>query len=322
MKTLLVGDPHVTVDELEDCNSLLILVVKTAKEQFCDRIVFLGDLHNNFAVTNVRVTAFWRQWFKKLATDFEVFALVGNHDMLGNGQRSPHALVPYEDIVTVISEPVYYLNDKTLYLPYIADPNLFLTYVGDHPDAERIICHQEFNGAAYDNGFFSPHGVDPNLMQVPVISGHIHTPQSLGNVWYPGAPRWRTLSDAATKERYLHTISDTGATSAHPTSPHVKRIWEITITPETAHIHPTFLLKDEYRIHVEGPADFVKERLAKLAEYQEPNKRVSSTITDSRVIHVKESDGIETAFQKYLETFMPKNATPAAKLIELAANRL
>jgi DNA repair exonuclease SbcCD nuclease subunit len=322
VKTLLVGDPHVTVDELGDCAVLLGLVSKTAEEQNCDEVLFLGDLHNNFAVTNVRVTAFWRTALKHLASRFRVTALVGNHDMLGNGMRTPHALVPYEDIITVISEPIYFMNDKTIYLPYIADPNLFLTYVADHPQAERIICHQEFNGAVYDNGFYSPHGIDPNLMQVPVISGHIHTPQTLGNVWYPGAPRWRTLSDAGTKERFLHTVSSTGATSAHPTSQWVKRICEINITPETAHIVHLFANKDEYRIHVEGPADFVKEQLAKLAEYEEANKRVSSTITDSRVVRVKESDGIETAFHKYAEAFKPKNATPADKLIELAANRL
>jgi hypothetical protein len=320
MKTLIVGDPHVTVDELGDCAILLGYVSKTAEEQFCTDILFLGDLHNNFAVTNVQVTAFWRMALKKLARNFKVTALVGNHDMLGNGQPTPHALIPYEDIITVIAKPE--MIGDTLFMPYIADPNLFLKYVADHPQAERIICHQEFNGAAYDNGFFAPNGVDPNLMQVPVISGHIHTPQTLGNVWYPGAPRWRTLSDAATKERYLHTISSTGATSAHPTSLHVKKIWEIGITPETAHLVHLFARKDEYRIHVEGPADFVKQQLAKLAEYEGTNKRVSSTVTDSRVIRVKESDGIETAFQKYLETFMPKNATPAAKLIELAANRL
>jgi DNA repair exonuclease SbcCD nuclease subunit len=320
MKTLYVGDPHVTVEEMDDCEKLLALVYRTAEEQFCTDIVFLGDLHNNFAVTNVRVTAFWLRWLRLLASRFKVLALVGNHDMLGNGQPLPHALIPYEDLITVIDASK--LIGNTLFVPYIADPNLFISEVKKFPQAERIVCHQEFNGAAYDNGYFAPHGVDPNLMQVPVISGHIHTPQRLGNVWYPGAPRWRTLSDAAVQERYLHAISDTGASAVFPTSPHVKRVVDIVITPETAHIVHLFAKKDDYRIHVEGPAVFVKEQLEKLAGYTETNKKVSSIVTDSRVIRVKESEGIDVAFQKYVGAFKPKNGTSPVALAELAADRL
>jgi predicted DNA binding CopG/RHH family protein len=66
----------------------------------------------------------------------------------------------------------------------------------------------------------------------------------------------------------------------------------------------------------------VKEQLAKLAEYEPKNKRISANITDSRVVRVKESDGIDVAFQKYIGAFKPKNGTSTQALADLAANRL
>jgi DNA repair exonuclease SbcCD nuclease subunit len=321
MKTLYVGDPHATNEELFDCTKLLELVERTAFAQDVHSIVFLGDLHNNFGVTSVKVTAFWRFWLKRLAERFHVIALVGNHDMLGDGLPQPHALLAYDDLVSVIDTPTK-LED-TLYIPYMAEPNLFLEAVAAYPLAKRIVCHQEFNGAQYDNGFFAPNGVDPGLMQVPVLSGHIHTPQRLGNVWYPGAPRWRTLSDAAVSQRFLYILDDDFTELFKiPTSPHVKVIHDIHITPETAHIVHLYDRKDEYRIRVEGPAAFVKEQLDGLAEYEAKNKRISTNITDSRVVRVKESDGIDVAFQKYLNVFKPKNGTQPEALSQLAASRL
>jgi hypothetical protein len=323
MKTLYVGDPHCTVEEIPDCIHLMGAVERELSEHpgEVDQVVILGDLHNNFAVTNVHVTDFWYRTLKKLAGYCPVIALVGNHDMLGNGQSRPHALVPYEDVVTVIDSPQ--LRDGTLYLPYLPEPNLFVRAVAGFPSAKRIVCHQEFNGAQYDNGFFAPNGVDPGLMQVSVISGHIHTPQQLGNVWYIGAPRWRNLSDASVSQRYLYILDDDFAVIKEiEMSPHVKVIHDIHITPETAHIVNLYANKDEYRIRVEGPAVFVKEQLAKLAEYEPKNKRISTTITDSRVVRVRESDGIEVAFKKYLNVFKPKNGTSPEALTQLAANRL
>jgi DNA repair exonuclease SbcCD nuclease subunit len=325
MKTLYVGDPHCTVEEIPDCTALMGLVWQEAMAEGVDQVIILGDLHNNFAVTNVHVTDFWRTQLKKLAALCPVIALVGNHDMLGNGQSRPHALVAYDDIVTVIDTPTK-LED-TLYIPYLPEPNLFHRAVAGFPLAKRIVCHQEFNGAQYDNGFFAPNGVDPGLMQVPVLSGHIHTPQRVGrgegSVWYPGAPRWRTLSDASVSERFLYILDDDFTVlSEIATSPHVKVIHDINIKPDTAHIVHMYARKDEYRIRVEGTAAFVKAQLAKLAEYEQGNKKISTNITDSRVVRVRESDGIDVAFQKYVTAFKPKNGTQPEALTQMAANRL
>lgn len=84
MQELVVSDIHATPDELKDVNALMELVLTTVQEYRPKRTIFLGDLHHTFAVTNVKVMGFYREWFKKLNPLTEVIALVGNHDMPGD----------------------------------------------------------------------------------------------------------------------------------------------------------------------------------------------------------------------------------------------
>jgi DNA repair exonuclease SbcCD nuclease subunit len=321
MKTLYVGDPHVTVEELADCEALLRYTYHVAQEEVVDRIVFLGDLFNNFSLTNVKVTAFWDRWFSTLKDQqFAVIALVGNHDMLGDGSGFPHALIPFKHMVTVVDEPVQF--GHTLFLPYIANPNLFLGSikpVGDGGEVKLVVCHQEFNGAMYDNGFYSPFGVNPQLMTTLVISGHIHTRQWLGKVYYLGAPRWRTLSDAASPTRAIVVHDDeTDVFQDFYTNDYVRRIHQVILTPADAYV-PQMQDKDEYRIHVEGPAAWVKEVVPTI---KGKNVRISTVNTDDRVVRVRESEGVDAAFGKYVDTYAPKMGTPNAILKEMAFQRL
>ena len=41
-----------------------------------------------------------------------------------------------------------------------------------------LVCHSEFSGSQFENGFYSPHGFNPD--EIPfdtIISGHIHKEQ-------------------------------------------------------------------------------------------------------------------------------------------------
>lgn len=317
MKDLVVGDIHATPDELKDCGILMELVERVAGDENVNRIVFLGDLHHTFAVTNVKVVAFYREWFKRLAKNLNcsLEALVGNHDMPGNGTQHPHALIAYEDLIRVHDKPHWTLDD-TLFVPYYADPNLFHDAVNRNLGNSKLIyCHQEFNGAKYDNGFYAPHGADP-MMPVPTISGHIHTPQSVGKVYYPGAPRWRTLSDANV-ERGLTIVQDGIVLRGIPTGEFVKRIWAIrSIEGEVGGPVPGFNSKDEFRVYIEGSPEYVKEN-STLFRYNWPGCRLTTNIKN-KTIRVRESDGIETAFKKFASSYKAKNATPPERLLNKA----
>lgn len=325
MKLLLVGDPHATADELGDVEKLMDAVMEHRDK--ADAIVFLGDMHNNFSLTNIHVTAFWTrrlQWLKPLMKN--VFLVVGNHDMTGDGNPHPNALLPYRDLATVISQQQDFNN--ILFLPYYSDPNLFKQRIKESP-RKLIICHQEFNGAQFDNGFYAPGGVDPAILgDKKVISGHIHLPQKFGNVWYPGAPRWRTISDAGVK-RYLYLIDvdDTEEANyklidAFDTGLWCKVLHRVDITPDKE-FDGALLDKDEYRVHISGPQTFVKEQLAKHKHLADEFKMKFTThITDDKVIRVRESVGVNTAFTQYIESFKPKHGTPIQTLKDTASQRL
>ena len=317
MDDLVVSDLHATPDELDDVDALMALVVSSIEKERPKRLVFLGDLHHTFAVTNVKVMGFYREWFKILKRLCDVVAIVGNHDMPGTGAQTPHALLAYEDLICIIDRPTVF--DYTLYLPYYADPNLFHEAVEKAAGYEKIYCHQEFNGAMYDNGFFAPHGAEPSLMTVPTISGHIHTPQKLGQVWYPGAPRWRTLSDANIDRVIVRVNTQGKMTEQIPTGDDCKRIWTArSIEGQKDDSQwPEANDKDSFRFSIEGSPEFIQAQMATLrATYTNP--RITSVIKDKR-IRVRESDGIDVAFKKYATNFKAKNATPPALLMEKAS---
>jgi DNA repair exonuclease SbcCD nuclease subunit len=340
-RLLIVGDPHVTAEELRDSECLLELVRDTAEGENVDAILFLGDLYHTHSIVNVEVMAFWRRWFVELAKSSSIFVLLGNHDMPGNESSKAHALMAHEDQerVTVVDTPRTFelVTDGAIaFVPYMSNSLEFLkaaTALG----GKTLICHQTFTGSRFDNGMYAPDGADSNLLpQEFVISGHIHTPQSFGKVWYPGAPRWRTLSDAnVSRAIWLVTFDDSGKIvdkKSFDTGGACRQIRFCKVTPveHEGQLVPAFEprveLKDgnpiagvDWRFDIEGPSAFV-ETTAKWL--QGPGRRVRTQVTDAPQAKLKESMGISEAFREHMKTFQPKYGTQLMALEKLALERL
>ena len=319
-RELFIGDPHVTVDEIEDAEKLFGFALDCCVYNNIPGVTILGDLHHNFTVINVKVTAFYREVFARFrANGIRVRALVGNHDMPGDGSGYPHALISYPEI-EVIDKPT--VIDGVLYVPYIPDPNLFID-VCQKAATHLVVCHQEFNGAIYDNGFYAPNGVDPSRLSLQsFVSGHIHGPQRFANVWYPGAPRWRTISDAnKSRDIWLLTIEDGRliCSESFSTGKVCRQIFEVKVTEDKGFVADGSA-KDDWRISVEGSAEFVTATVP-LVKASMPWATIRSIIQD-RHISVRESDGIPQAFKKYADSYVPQNGTPPEVLSRTAVERL
>lgn len=323
-RILAVGDVHATPDDLDDCYALLAFVARLARLHEAV-VLFLGDQYNTHAVIRAEVLWFWRENFRVLR-DFglEIIALVGNHDFAGEGLRQ-HVMVAHEDQVEVIDRPrVLPAFPGVLFMPYVADRDSFVAQANMEPrTANTLICHQTFDGAQYDNGFYAKDGVDPGLVsQGTILSGHVHTPQSFSKVTYLGAPRWRTLSDADIERAvWLLEFDDTGnLLSKQPfdTGEVCRQIKYHLDTPETPICLPLDPRHD-WRIDVKGPADWLEKRKADLAT---PGVKVRAFKTDSARPKVKESEGVTKAFKSYLEAYKPKFGTNVALLGEMAKDRL
>ena len=328
MQYLIVGDPHATPDSLEECGHLIDLVINTAIQSSVDRVVFLGDLYHNHGIVHLSVQRFWQEQFDRMArSGLDVIALVGNHDRPGNEAATENALMLH-DHVAVIDVPR--TIDGMLFLPFTSDREQFVKWC-NASEAPIVFAHQEFWGGKYDNGtpitgeatggFYSPLAVNPNLIKQKIISGHIHTPQRFGEVWYPGAPRWRTIHDANIF-RSIYVVEFGGdalyrVVKEVPTNT-VCRPIHVVVDQEGDAIPP---LQEGANVtfDVHGTQAYVDRRKVEL---EAKGYKVRSFATTERQIKVKESDGLVVAFQKYVQVFKAKNGTTPEVLMQLAMERV
>jgi DNA repair exonuclease SbcCD nuclease subunit len=332
-KILIVGDVHVTPQELDDCKALGDLVVKTAVEQSVDCVLFLGDLYHANSIVHTPAIAFWNSLFGRLVefTKAEIVALVGNHD-----QFSPTIRDPYSLIVHAEQSPRVHIVDKIQSLaflpnlvlaPYYADHEGFLqdilTFKNSNPGVKTLVCHQTFDGAKFNEGFYAKDAVNPHAVPMNIIAGHIHTQHSFGNVWYPGSPRWRILSDA-NQEKHLHVV-DMGADGNYTVSVRVstgevcRRIFQYVDSPESP-ANVAASQRDDVRVDVYGPPDYVRDRMVELKAKH--SARCRPFPTKVRQQTVTEADGIEVSFKKYQSNFRAPNGTDINVLTEAVTRRL
>jgi DNA repair exonuclease SbcCD nuclease subunit len=327
VRALLVGDPHVVAEELADCERLLDLVEETCGKEDIEAIIFLGDLHHNHAVIALDVLAFWRRRLDRLRTrtGLKPWLIVGNHDRSGDGGNPNHALLAYDGLAHVVD------RKQTLYAGNTPVATL-VAYTGNVTDfddlvrnstSQTIICHETFNGARFENGFYAPEGIDPS--QYPdktFISGHIHTPQKVGNnVVYIGAPRWRTVSDADVAKRAL-AIVDLGGVIPEvvkliPTKTHCTPIVHVVV--HEGDIHENHPVGPRYIVDLHGGPDFIRER-APL--WKEKGARIRTFPTRAETPAVSESQGISKALASYLSQYQPQHGTDPRVLQGLWRDRL
>lgn len=77
MRTLFVGDLHAKAD-------LLPLISRAAQRENTDRMVLLGDVCDDWNVSNnglIRFFETFTSWYRREAGEREVIPLLGNHDV-------------------------------------------------------------------------------------------------------------------------------------------------------------------------------------------------------------------------------------------------
>lgn len=328
MKLLIIGDPHAKKGDLEDCGELAGLVRRTAKATKPDWIVWLGDQHHHHSIIHVEVMQFWLEFLGCLKGDgFKQIMVVGNHDLADNGDSFAHALIPYKNLVEVVE--VSRVIDGVMYMPYFANPQAFVDMANggdiwdpELPKSNVLICHQLFDGSKYDNGFYAKDGIDANLIpQGQVVSGHVHAPQMCGKVWYPGSPRWQTLSDAnVDRAIWLVEIENGKIVNKTPYSTNgvCRQIRHLVETPGSP-VDEKLFQNAKVHLDLQGPSDWIVQRKKELSG---KGLQIRTFPTDQKMVRVKESDGIGKAFAKYVDAYQPKFGTSKVTLREMLKDRL
>ena len=311
---IFVGDPHAVVDELDDCHALTGLAWGLAK-RFNATVVLAGDLYNTHEVVRAEVLKFWYDALEDLCEDgVPTIVVKGNHDYAASDPRATPLLAHLQQAV-VVDEP--FQRDGVLFCPHTTNEQL-VEWSQEHRDCHTLVCHQTFDGSRYENGQYAGDGVDPaRIAQRQVISGHLHTPQEFGKVWYPGAPRWRTLHDAnVDRALWLLEFDPAGnllSRSPFDTSVACRRLVHFVDTPASpVSFEP--LPNVRYRVDVRGPRKWVEERRGCF-----PGALVRTTVTDTgSELRVRESDGVAVAFAKWAGAFKAPFGTSGETLLKMA----
>lgn len=330
---IVVGDPHLTPAELTDCEALLDLVEETSDSHPGAAITFLGDAHNNHDVVTTRCIEFWRRRLTRLGARTKVFMMRGNHDQVTPAEPFPHALLAYIDIpgVRVISE-AQQIAPGVVAAPYYYDPAVFIKETeAVRQNCLTLYCHQTFDGSEFDSGFYAKDAVAPAQVNYRyVISGHIHKPQSFGKVMYPGAPRWRTMSDANTDRAILVITHDDSGVPIKiekvSTGKACSRIWKFDDRAGSADKALLEISRDRKptdRVHVSvfGPSpEYVRTREFELKAAH--NVRTRGFPDKTARLKVSESEGIGPAFSRFTSGWVPPNGTSLTDLRSIVEARL
>jgi DNA repair exonuclease SbcCD nuclease subunit len=321
---LWVGDPHAEPHDLDDARALTKMVGKLASSLGAT-VVLAGDLYDTHAIIHAEVQYFWWEFLRDLkAAGVPVIIIKGNHDQPGvEGSMATALIAHIEQAACVLYGPR--LFGKLLFCPYASGEKL-VEWSKQFPECTTLFCHQTFDGSTYDNGFYAGDGVDPNLIaQKRIVSGHIHTPQEFGKVWYPGAPRWRNMNDAnVDRALWLLSFDDDDKLVnkvGYDTGQVCRRIYLFEETPtKLLPKHLPFDGKNEVHVLLKGPQAFIDERKPLLDAL---GVRLRTVRTDARAsARVKESEGVGVAFSKYLDAYEPRHGTPKPVLKSMAEERV
>ena len=297
----------------------MLKFIETTAANHKAEIWFSGDIFHNHSILHVSVVNFWDKWFRRFnRNEMYVTCLLGNHDF-GLVNKKNNALVVYSKYANIVDEPQFDEKTKILFMPYYGEANSdqFVEDANKYP-ANLIFMHDTVEGAQYENGFYAPNGIKQNKLNCPVlISGHIHTPGVYGKTTYVGSPRWQTVSDANI-DRHLYLYSFTGDGI-------ITDIQKIQITPDIC--TPIVLLDDSEEnplnikdlqgkttVNLYGSKQYIA---SKIEHYKELGIKVRTFPIAEAKVSIKESDGVETAFYKFMSEWQAPNGTPPAILRDL-----
>lgn len=191
MKVLAIGDPHFKTSNIKEVEMFLERIESLCIQETPDLIVILGDLlHEHERIHTTPLNKAY-QFVKNMSKICFTYVIVGNHDLINNQQflTTNHWMNAMKDWpnVKVVDDVVQHEN-RFILCPYVP-PSRFIeaiSKIDNWQNYQAIFCHQEFYGCKM-GAIISSDGDKWNKSYPDVISGHIHSNQTIDNVYYPGS---------------------------------------------------------------------------------------------------------------------------------------
>lgn len=196
LKIIAVGDPHFRIDNIPEVEEFMNSMNLLCNEIKPDCIVILGDVlhtHERLHTTALNKAEQFIDDMRKIAF---TIVLVGNHDMISNQEflttnHWMNSMKEWENVKIVDTVYETVIKDKLLFFcPYVF-PGRFEEALNTYKnknwrDATVIFAHQEFFGCKM-GAIVSSVGDRWVMTNPSIISGHIHSNQTINNVYYPGS---------------------------------------------------------------------------------------------------------------------------------------
>jgi DNA repair exonuclease SbcCD nuclease subunit len=196
MKIIAIGDPHFQVTNIPEVNTFIDRMEDLAKKENPDLIIILGDvLHTHERLHTTPLNKAY-EFVEKMRNIAKTFVLVGNHDAINNQifltpDHWMNGMKQWEN-VTIVDTVVHRHIDKYhfVFCPYVP-PGKFQEALDSNEEnwkqADCIFAHQEFYGCKM-GAIISVEGDKWSSELPPVVSGHIHSKQTLQEgVYYCGS---------------------------------------------------------------------------------------------------------------------------------------
>ena len=319
---IVIGDMHVKKDDVAEATRFVRWIAQLhaqvkAKIGVDPLIVFMGDQYNDFSVVRVEAEVFWDWAFDFLVkeTGTMPLALVGNHDM--NQEETASSMQVHARYAVLAERKPVFINQATAAIGFMRKEELFHQTVMEayQKGARIVLCHAEFDGAQYENGFYSPHGfkLDRYPQDLQFISGHIHLKQQFGKVLYVGTPRHLTRSDLGTVKG-VHVVKfSAGSCEFVATPPDTFTPFQSVVIDESVHDPkslPEIANSPRSYVEIRGSKEFAKKVEKALPELC----KFRSVYTDQvRDFKVKESSGIPASFMAFADDFAISTGMSAQK---------
>lgn len=288
-RVLIVGDPHIKVSKLDIGGLLLNKLKDELSNRKYDRLIILGDLFDTYSVIRSEVLSLWSKFFNDISLKGDnVIVLVGNHDYAGQ-DGGTHALEAFKNQIRVVdSEYKTSIGGQDcVFIPFMRDNEKFEKYCNNIPANTVLFCHQSFNGALLQEGFYDPHGADPFCAShlKRVICGHIHVCQSLNeNIYYPGSPHQHSFGEAGQKKAILYASIGKDAMQGCQSEKHIElgmpEFIDIKMNDINTIELPEANILNSYRVVTSGTPQEIAEfwKSDKIKEFKNNVRRLTDKI--------------------------------------------
>ena len=346
LEILVIGDPHFRTKQVDIGDLLIIKCTKAVNKYKPDVVVVLGDiLHTHNSTKQIPYNQAGK-FIEALSQSCVVHVLIGNHDYINNSQfmSDNHFFNPmkkWENVFIVDkAQSFFYKNRKIVMCPYVPDGHFFeaLNSVEDGwEDASLIFGHQTIHGVSEENNKVIECSDIWDDSYPPLISGHIHKPQMLNNVYYPGSAVQVDLNEDPEKRLWLVKLTDSKVGSLRDSdySPftfkkinlHIKGHKQETIKIEEVETFDVTLTKKYYIIlKIEGVSDDFKEfrKSSKYKEFIENGIKVSFkpiTTYKSLFDDISTKNRYDTSYKSVLEALVKTKSKNTQKAYEDLCNQ-